>query len=844
MIRWLRNFPIFLRTLVIVIVAVVAVLVVFAYLGSDALDQSTRHIQQMELRYAGLAAASVDSRLGDYFSVLTLQGQKIAGGELTAESTGKALKNLEDTGLFPGGVFYLDGKGGLVDSRPVLDAASAQALQSSAPVQRAVQTGRRQTGDFFANSSGLPSVVLVAPAADSQGTVAGYIGGAVNLNSLTVREFMQLLENRTGDQAMLINSSGIDVEIGTDGNITMHPASYIDVLQPYLNKHASGIALLDKSATHASENRAAVFSPLSNAQWTVVVERPESEVFGLLTSLRWQFVYFGAGVLILAILFAWTDEELVLGPIRELLQATRRLAAGDLTTPMRIIGRDETAALSREFESMRLKMGDWSGALSSAVERQTHRLSTLYAIDRVSSKTLALEEVLTISLERILDLLHMDAGGILLEESGMLKMRVHSGVFPDLVSAMSSVDPGQSAIGAAAREKRVIVARVEEMSDDPLTESIRQSDFRILISTPLIAKSQALGVIVLFTRSERTFAVDDIDLLETIGQQIGGSVHNAQLFESELHRREQAERLYELGTEIISLSSLQDTACAICSKVIQSAQAHSVAITLIDPDGSVGLMIGRDGNGLLAPEPPPRPHGITMQIFLEGKNLVAPEPDAEHELIPLRLIEAGIHSQIGLPLRTAGRVTGTIFIRYVEPHSFPEEEIRGLTIFSNTAAMALERVRLMEETKRRLEEVGALYDLSSVLRGTMTLQEMLPMLLRQAVQMSRADAASISLVDGKEIVCRAAEGLAREVVNRRMPLGEGFVGGVAATGEMRHSPFLPGIRCWCLPPDRWRWFAGWVERCASRCGRRTRWSGRCCWFLSAGRNSAKMKSGC
>jgi putative nucleotidyltransferase with HDIG domain len=112
----------------------------------------------------------------------------------------------------------------------------------------------------------------------------------------------------------------------------------------------------------------------------------------------------------------------------------------------------------------------------------------------------------------------------------------------------------------------------------------------------------------------------------------------------------------------------------------------------------------------------------------------------------------------------------------------------------------LERVRLMEETGRRLEEVAALYDLSSVLRGMMSLQEMLPMLLRQAVQMARADAASISLVEGKEIVCRAAEGLAREVINRRVPLGEGLIGGVAADGEMRHTPFLPHDPLLVPPP--------------------------------------------
>ncbi|MGB7538495.1 MAG: GAF domain-containing protein, partial [Anaerolineales bacterium] len=474
-----------------------------------------------------------------------------------------------------------------------------------------------------------------------------------------------------------------------------------------------------------------------------------------------------------------------------LLRATRQLAAGDLSTPVRITGRDETAELFREFDSMRLKMADWSGALSAAVERQTHRLSTLYAIDRVASKTLALEEVLTVSLERVLDLMKMDAGAILLMEQDTLRVKVHQALDPALEQILTQVDPSRNAVGTAAVEKKVVVAPLAGLAPDPLAEAVGKSGFQIMAATPLIAKDQSLGVLVLFTHAERTFAVDDIDLLETIGQQIGGAVHNAQLFESELRRREQAEGLYELGAEIIALSTLPETARAVCARIAKAARAHSVIVTLIEPNGQVALRLGADARGIASQEPPPRPHGLTMQVFLDGKPLVVSKSDPATAAITSQLSVEGIQALIGLPLRAAGRVIGTLFVRYDRPRAFSDEDVRGLTTFANTAAMALERARLMQETERRLEEVGALYELSSVLRGTMTLNEMLPLLLHQAVQMARADAASISLVEGNEIVCRAAEGLATEVIDRRMPLGEGVIGGVAASGEMRQTPFLP-----------------------------------------------------
>jgi len=50
MLRWFRNFPMMLRTMVMTVTAVISVLAFFAYLGSNALDDSTIQIQRMELR--------------------------------------------------------------------------------------------------------------------------------------------------------------------------------------------------------------------------------------------------------------------------------------------------------------------------------------------------------------------------------------------------------------------------------------------------------------------------------------------------------------------------------------------------------------------------------------------------------------------------------------------------------------------------------------------------------------------------------------------------------------------------------------------------------------------------
>lgn len=798
MTRWLRNFPMMVRTLVTTVVAIVITLAFFAFLGSDALDESTQRIQEAEMRYAGLAVESVDAQLANFHRILAVQAEGLEGASVAAAAESVFLR-LQESGLFTDGAFLLNADGTVAAADPPLTKSAEKALIDSPALQNALGTGARQTGDFTQTADGRPQVLLLEPVRDPQGVLRGWLGGWVDPEVVTLHGLSGLALGVEGGQAMIVDSSGNRLSYDGGLFIGVDPAPHYDTLLPYLQLGQPGIIRLDTSGTGAEETLVAVIYPLTNAPWSVVLEQPEREVYGLLTTLRWQFVYFGALIMVVAVISVWFYQEEVLGPIRHLLQATRRLMAGDLTTPVRIEGRDEVSELSKEFDAMRLKMADWSGALSAAVERQTHRLSTLYAIDRVASKTLALEEVLTVSLERVLDLMKMDGGGILLEEDGTLRLKVSQGLPTELAGAMGSVDPAASAIGAAAVGKKVVITPAADLAADPLADVLGGSGFLTAATTPLIAKDRALGILVLFTSAERTFAVDDLDLLETIGQQIGGLVHNAQLFKSEQKRRERAEGLYELGAEIISLDTLEDTVRAVCIRVAKTTRAHSVIVTLIDPAGQVALRLGVDSLGTAQAEPPPRPHGLTMQVFLDGQPLIVPEPDPEHALIPEPLLATGVRAMVGLPLRAAGRVVGTIFFRYTEPQTFLDEEIRSLTTMANTAAMALERARLMEETERRLEETGALFELSSVLRGSMSLNEMLPLLLHQAVQMARADAASISLVEGDEIVCRAAEGLAIEVIDRRMPLGEGLIGGVAADGETRQTPFLPRDPMLILP---------------------------------------------
>ncbi len=282
MIHWLRNFPIVLRTMVMTVLAVVIVLAFFAFLGSDALDDSTLEIQQMQLRYAALAADGLDSQLDNYFSALARQADTLSADTKTSISVDDVLSRLINTGLFPKGVFFLDPAGTVTAAEPSMTVAAMEKLRDAPVVRKALTTGLRQTGDFQSGAGGAPQVTLLEPVKDSRGTVIGWLGGTADLAA-----FPFVPAEQTGGQALIVDSTGNGLALDATGRLAILPVGYYPELLPYLQKHEPGIARLDKSVIHTEDSLIAVLSPLDNAAWTVVIESPEQEVYGLLTNLRW-----------------------------------------------------------------------------------------------------------------------------------------------------------------------------------------------------------------------------------------------------------------------------------------------------------------------------------------------------------------------------------------------------------------------------------------------------------------------------------------------------------------------------------------------------------------------------
>ena len=168
------------------------------------------------------------------------------------------------------------------------------------------------------------------------------------------------------------------------------------------------------------------------------------------------------------------------------------------------------------------------------LQARVSELSALYAIAKVMNHSLDLDSILQLVLDRAIGVLGMDAGGILLLDppTGEILLRAHREWSPELikVTSRSRADEG---LMPHMLESVIVIEDPSQLSKDRRVV-IEQEGFQSIVSIPLKAKESTLGVMGITSRNPRNFGPGELELLATIGNQVGMAIDRASLQAQEL----------------------------------------------------------------------------------------------------------------------------------------------------------------------------------------------------------------------------------------------------------------------------------------------------------------------
>jgi signal transduction histidine kinase/CheY-like chemotaxis protein/putative methionine-R-sulfoxide reductase with GAF domain len=283
-------------------------------------------------------------------------------------------------------------------------------------------------------------------------------------------------------------------------------------------------------------------------------------------------------------------------------------------------------------------------------------------------------------------------------------------------------------IDVAVREGRVTqIPDTEAEAGVPrrIRDMARQRGWRSQLMIPLLRDQVPIGLISVTRREPGSFAARHVELLQTFADQAVIAIRNARLF----NETQQALEKQTATSEILRAISRSPTSTApvfqaIAERAMGLCRAEYGFVFTFDGEWiRMGCSVGISDAYLqgIASYFPMRPggHSVTAQTIATGAvvNVADVLALAGNQLADAART-ANFRAALGVPMLREGQCIGAIVVGRAAVGEFGGQEVELLTTFADQAVIAIENVRLFNETKEALEQQTATAEVLEVISNS------------------------------------------------------------------------------------------------------------------------------
>jgi len=263
-----------------------------------------------------------------------------------------------------------------------------------------------------------------------------------------------------------------------------------------------------------------------------------------------------------------------------LITKNRVIGVIDIEAPQPNYFKEEHARLLTLIAS-RIAVSIENARLYTRMLRQANTLTLLNDISRELTSILNLDQLLKRIGDLLLEIIDYQMFSILLLDETREKL-VHrfSVRFKENVQLKHDIPLGRGLVGAAAQEKKGIVA--PDVNKDPRYIRVNP-ETRSELCVPLIYKDEVIGVLDLENTRRNYFNDDHLHTMSTLAGQIAIAIENAQLYERIKHEEQRLERDLSMAREV--QHHLLPPACPVLKNAEVAARfnpAHAIGGDMYD----------------------------------------------------------------------------------------------------------------------------------------------------------------------------------------------------------------------------------------------------------------------
>jgi GAF domain-containing protein/CheY-like chemotaxis protein len=394
-----------------------------------------------------------------------------------------------------------------------------------------------------------------------------------------------------------------------------------------------------------------------------------------------------------------------------------------------------------------------------ALERQTATAEILRVISDSPTSTEPVFEAILASGAHICE---ADMGLVLRFEDGIFQTvatRIPDPVFDAFMRQPIEAGP-QSGLGRIAATKAWVhipdlIDDEAYRSGDPLRmRSVELGGVRTWLGVPMLREGELIGALAVYRKEVRPFAQHQIDLLSLFADQAVIAIENVRLFNETKEALEQQ----TATSEVLSVISASPTDVQpVFDRIVKLAReiCGASASTAFRYEDGLIRFVARDTAvpenvaewlAQIKPRPPTRAT-VSGRAILDRRPVsienLAEDPEYDQKgRVP------GYHRIFGVPLLRDGEPIGVLSVTWEAPGPIPDKVPIVLQTFANQAVIAIENVRLFNETREALEQQTATSEVLQVISGSMAdAQPVFEKIVERCERLFPAQAFALGIVD-------------------------------------------------------------------------------------------------
>jgi PAS domain S-box-containing protein len=425
--------------------------------------------------------------------------------------------------------------------------------------------------------------------------------------------------------------------------------------------------------------------------------------------------------------------------------------------------------------------------------RRSRIIETLADIANEIATTRDVIPVLDKITQRALEMLNASGAAIYLLQDDNVTLKTvtaHGAYRNELLSYTRRV--GEGITGTVFQNGKAEI--INDTHDDPRRVIVpgtpaKEEKLESLMCSPLTLRGKPIGVINAWRfKEDGLFNESELSFLVGIAHQVSICIESGRLFQETSRQAREAAAIAEVGRNISATLELNTVLESIASYALNLLHGETSAVYLTEGHylraiaalGVEAEEIKNDplvlGTGILG--------SIAMRITGEIINNTADDPRT--------IIVKGTQKQpqehlMGVPILLKDKHTGLLAVwRTGASSDFKDHELEFLTSLARQAAVAIENARLYNETQRRVKELEIINRVSTSLRVAQSIEEMLPVLLDETLELIDSRHGAIWLYDHTrhKLVQKTARGVEAGNLYRELNPTEGIVGRTFATGAI------------------------------------------------------------